>query len=405
MNAPHSPSLLASVPMAPSDPILGVTEAFVADPNPRKVNLGVGVYYDDAGKIPLLECVRHAESERLKTAPDRGYLPIDGLATYDRAVRELVFGSDSQALRENRIVTVQAVGGTGGLRIGADFLRRISPGAQLWISEPSWENHRQLFEAAGFTVNSYPYYDATTHGLDFVGMQRALGALPAGSIAVLHACCHNPTGVDLSREQWSKVLDIVMSRGLVPFLDLAYQGFADGLEADGYAARLFAGAMTPVFLSSSFSKSFSLYGERVGALSVVSASQEEAARVLSQVKRIVRTNYSNPPTHGSQLVATVLASPELGAQWEQELGGMRDRIKRMRLDLVSKIKERAPGANFGFILTQRGMFSYSGLTKEQVQRLRKDYSIYAIETGRICVAALNSGNVDYVAEAIAAVIR
>ncbi|TMH90855.1 MAG: aminotransferase class I/II-fold pyridoxal phosphate-dependent enzyme, partial [Betaproteobacteria bacterium] len=243
MNAPHSPSLLASVPMAPSDPILGVTEAFVADPNPRKVNLGVGVYYDDAGKIPLLECVRHAESERLKTAPDRGYLPIDGLATYDRAVRELVFGGDSQALRENRIVTVQAVGGTGGLRIGADFLRRISPGAQLWISEPSWENHRQLFEAAGFTVNSYPYYDATTHGLDFVGMQRALGALPAGSIAVLHACCHNPTGVDLSREQWQKVLDVVTSRGLVPFLDLAYQGFADGLEADGYAARLFAAAM------------------------------------------------------------------------------------------------------------------------------------------------------------------
>src|SRR5205807_1819706 len=404
MNAPHSPSLLASVPMAPSDPILGVTEAFVADPNPRKVNLGVGVYYDDAGKIPLLECVRHAESERLKTAPDRGYLPIDGLATYDRAVRELVFGGDSQALRENRIVTVQAVGGTGGLRIGADFLRRISPGAQLWISEPSWENHRQLFEAAGFTVNSYPYYDATTHGLDFVGMQRALGALPAGSIAVLHACCHNPTGVDLSREQWSKVLDIVMSRGLVPFLDLAYQGFADGLEADGYAARLFAGAMTPVFLSSSFSKSFSLYGERVGAFSVVTASADEATRVLSQVKRIVRTNYSNPPTHGSQLAAAVLNSAELRALWEQELGAMRDRIKRMRLELAANVKERAK-ADWGFILQQRGMFSYTGLTKEQVQRLRKEYSIYAIETGRICVAALNSGNVNYVADAIAKVIQ
>src|SRR5213083_507703 len=400
MNAPHSPSLLASVPMAPSDPILGVTEAFVADPNPRKVNLGVGVYYDDAGKIPLLECVRHAESERLKNTPSRGYLPIDGLAAYDRAVQELVFGS-----QKDNIVTVQALGGTGGLRIGADFLRRISPGAQLWISDPSWENHRQLFEAAGFTVNSYPYYDAKTHGLDFAGMERALGALPAGSIVVLHACCHNPTGVDLSRENWAEVLGIVQRRGLVPFLDLAYQGFGDGLEADAHAARLFAGAMTPVFLSSSFSKSFSLYGERVGAFSVVTASPEEAARVLSQLKRIVRTTYSNPPGHGSQLVAAVLASPELRAQWEQELGVMRDRIKRMRLDLVSKIKERAPRADFSFILTQRGMFSYSGLTKEQVQRLRKEYSIYAIETGRICVAALNSGNVDYVAEAIAKVIQ
>ncbi len=405
MNAPHSPSLLASVPMAPSDPILGVTEAFVADPNPRKVNLGVGVYYDDAGKIPLLECVRHAESERLKTAPDRGYLPIDGLATYDRAVRELVFGSDSQALRENRIVTVQAVGGTGGLRIGADFLRRISPGAQLWISEPSWENHRQLFEAAGFTVNSYPYYDATTHGLDFVGMQRALGALPAGSIAVLHACCHNPTGVDLSREQWNKVLDIVTSRGLVPFLDLAYQGFADGLEADAYAARLFAGAMTPVLLSSSFSKSFSLYGERVGALSVVTASAEEASRVLSQLKRVVRGNYSNPPTHGGQIVASVLASPQLRSLWDRELGAMRERIKAMRKQLVEKIHARAPGADFSFVLAQRGMFSYSGLSKGQVQRLRAEYSIYAIDTGRICVAALNSKNVDYVADAISSVIK
>jgi aromatic-amino-acid transaminase len=404
MNAPHSPSLLASVPMAPSDPILGVTEAFVADPNPRKVNLGVGVYYDDAGKIPLLECVRHAESERLKTAPDRGYLPIDGLAAYDHAVRELVFGNDSQALRENRIVTVQALGGTGGLRIGADFLRRISPGAQLWISEPSWENHRQLFEAAGFTVNSYPYYDATTHGLDFVGMQRALGALPAGSIVVLHACCHNPTGVDLGREQWNQVLDIVTSRGLVPFLDLAYQGFADGLEADSYAARLFAGAMTPVLLSSSFSKSFSLYGERVGALSVVSASAEEASRVLSQLKRVVRSNYSNPPTHGGQIVASVLASPQLRNLWDRELGAMRERIKAMRKQLVEKIHARAPGADFSFVLAQRGMFSYSGLSKAQVQRLRAEYSIYAIDTGRICVAALNSKNADYVADAIANVI-
>jgi aromatic-amino-acid transaminase len=399
MNAPHSPSPLASVPMAPSDPILGVTEAYVADKNPKKVNLGVGVYYDDEGKIPLLECVRHAESERLKSSPHRGYLPIDGLAAYDRAVQQLVFGS-----QQKNIVTVQALGGTGGLKIGADFLKKFYPDARVWISEPSWENHRQLFEAAGFAVDAYPYYDPRTRLLDFAGMQRALNGLPAGAVVVLHACCHNPTGADLTNEQWHSVLDIVRARGLIPFLDLAYQGFAEGLEADGYAARLFAGAMSPVFLSSSFSKSFSLYGERVGALSIVTANEEEAARVLSNVKRVVRTNYSNPPTHGGQIVATVLNSPELKSLWERELAAMRDRIKDMRKRLVNNIHARAPGADFSFVLKQRGMFSYSGLTREQVRRLREEYSIYAIDTGRICVAALNSKNVDYVAGAIAKVI-
>ena len=403
MNAPHSPSLLAQVPLAPADPILGITEAFLADTNPRKVNLGVGVYTDDAGKVPLLECVRRAEADRLKAAPPRNYLPIDGLAVYDRAVQELVFGRDAPALKEKRVVTVQALGGTGGLKIGADFLKRLSPNAEVWISDPSWENHRQLFEAAGFIVRSYAYYEPKTRGLDFAGMRNALAAAPAGTIVVLHTCCHNPTGVDLIGEQWSEILAIVQRRGLIPFLDLAYQGFADGLDEDAYPARLFAGAMTPVFLSSSFSKSFSLYGERVGAFSVVTASADEATRVLSQVKRIVRTNYSNPPTHGSQLAAAVLNSPELRALWEQELGAMRDRIKRMRLELAANVKDRAK-ADWGFILQQRGMFSYTGLTKEQVQRLRKEYSIYAIETGRICVAALNSGNVNYVADAIAKVL-
>jgi aromatic-amino-acid transaminase len=400
MNAPHFPSPLASLAMAPSDPILGVTEAFVADQNPRKVNLGVGVYYDDSGKIPLLECVRHAESERLKSVPHRGYLPIDGLGTYDKAVQELVFGS-----KKENIVTVQALGGTGGLRVGADLLKRINPDATVWISEPSWENHRQLFEAAGFTVKSYPYYDPKTHGLDFAGMRSTLEGLAAGSIVVLHACCHNPTGVDLAQEQWQAVLEIVNSRGLVPFLDLAYQGFAEGLEADGYAARLFAEAMSPVFLSSSFSKSFSLYGERVGALSVVTASPDEAARVLSQLKRVVRANYSNPPTHGCQVVATVLGTPNLRSLWDRELGAMRERMKAMRRLLVDKIKARVPSADFGFMLKQRGMFSYSGLTKEQVRRLRDEFSIYTIDTGRICIAALTTGNVDYVADAIAKVIR
>ena len=400
MNAPHSPSPLAAVPLAPADPILGVTEAFVADQHPKKVNLGVGVYTDDNGRIPLLESVRHAESERLKSVPHRGYLPIDGLAAYDLAVQQLVFGSESK-----NIVTVQALGGTGGLRIGADFLKQINPTAEVWISEPSWENHRQLFEAVGFTVKSYPYYEPKTRGLDFEGMQRGLNALPAGSIVVLHACCHNPTGVDLQKAQWEVVLDIVRSRGLIPFLDLAYQGFADGIDADAYAARLFAGAMTPVFLASSFSKSFSVYGERVGALSVVTASAEEAMRVLSNLKRVVRANYSNPPTHGSQIVATILGNPQLKSLWERELGEMRERIKAMRKRLVDSIHSRVPKADFGFVLKQRGMFSYSGLTKDQVRRLRENYSIYTIDTGRICVAALTSKNVDYVADAIAEVIR
>jgi aromatic-amino-acid transaminase len=400
MNAPHSPSPLAAVPMAPADPILGVTEAFVADANPKKVNLGVGVYTDDNGKIPLLECVRHAESERLKTAAPRGYLPIDGLAAYDRAVQELVFGEQSK-----NIVTVQALGGTGGLKIGADFLKVVNPDAEVWISEPSWENHRQLFEAAGFKVKSYTYYEPTTRGLDLAGMQRALNGIPAGSVVVLHACCHNPTGVDLSKENWASVLEIVRSRSLVPFLDLAYQGFAEGLDEDADAARLFARAMSPVFVSSSFSKSFSLYGERVGALSVVTASAEEAMRVLSQIKRIVRTNYSNPPTHGGEIVATVLNNAQLRSLWDREVGAMRERIKDMRKRMVDKIHARVSDADFSFVLKQRGMFSYSGLSKEQVRRLREEYSIYTIETGRVCVAALTSKNVEYVADAIGKVIR
>ena len=400
MNAPHSPSPLAAVPMAPADPILGVTEAFVADQNAKKVNLGVGVYTDDNGKIPLLECVRRAEELRLKNSPHRGYLPIDGLPAYDQAVRKLVFGEDSKA-----IVTVQALGGTGGLKIGADFLKQFAPNAQVWISEPSWENHRQLFEAAGFKVNSYRYYEPTTRGLDVVGMLQSLAAIPAGSIVVLHACCHNPTGVDLDQPRWREVLEIVRSHGHIPFLDLAYQGFAEGTDEDAFAARLFAGATAPVFLSSSFSKSFSIYGERVGALSVVTSSADEAKRVLSNLKRIVRTNYSNPPSHGSQIVATILGAPELKTLWVRELGEMRERIKKMRHVLVDGVHKRVPSADWSFILKQRGMFSYSGLTKEQVRRLREEYSIYTIDTGRICVAALTSKNVDYVADAIATVIR
>jgi aromatic-amino-acid transaminase len=404
MNAPHFPSLLASVPMAPSDPILGVTEAFVADTNPRKVNLGVGVYYDDNGKIPLLDCVRHAESERLKAASPRGYLPIDGIAAYDKAVQELVFGKGSPVVVERRAVTVQALGGTGGLKVGADFLKRISPEADVWISDPSWENHRALLEFAGFKVNSYAYYDAATHGLKFDALLDSLHTIPEGDIVVLHACCHNPTGVDLTPAQWEQVIAVVKSRNLLPFLDLAYQGFAEGLEADAGAVRAFTAACPAVFVASSFSKSLSLYGERVGAFSVVTDSTERAAKVLSQVKRVIRTNYSSPSDHGGQTVASVLTTPELRQQWEQELGAMRERIKVMRRALVDKIRAQRADFDFSYVVDQRGMFSYSGLTKEHVRRLREAYSIYALDSGRICVAALNSKNVDYVADAIAKVL-
>jgi aromatic-amino-acid transaminase len=390
--------------MAPRDPILGLTEAFNADPNPRKVNLGVGVYYDDGGKVPLLECVRRAESMLLAQAAPRAYLPIDGLPAYDRAVRELVFGADCPALREGRIVTVQTLGGTGGLKVGADLLRRIAPQAEVWISDPTWENHRGLFENAGFTVGAYPYYDDKTHGLKFEGMLAGLRDLPAGSIVLLHACCHNPTGVDLSADQWKRVLDEVVSRGLTPFLDFAYQGFAEGIEADGAAVRSFARAGIPLLVSSSFSKSLSLYGERVGSLSVVAQSDDEAERVLSQLKRLVRTNYSNPPTHGGRVAATVLTTPELRSLWEQELGRMRERIREMRRELVKKLRERVPAADFSFIERQRGMFSYSGLSREQVVRLREEFAVYAIESGRICVAALNTKNIDYCADGIARVL-
>jgi len=399
-----SSSLLAAVEMAPRDPILGVTETFLADSNPSKVNLGVGVYYDDNGKVPVLECVRRAEQQIAATPLARSYLPIDGLQAYDKEVQKLVFGAECTALRSGRIVTVQTLGGTGGLKVGADFLRRLNPSAQLWISDPSWENHRALFEYAGFTVNAYPYYDATTHGLNFDAMISGLKTLQAGSVVVLHACCHNPTGVDLSPAQWDSVIDVVNVRGLMPFLDMAYQGFADGIDADAFAVRRFAEKCPVVFVSSSFSKSLSLYGERVGALSVVASSTEEAARTLSQLKRAIRTNYSNPPTHGGQAVASVLATPELRTLWESELGQMRDRIKLMRSQLVDAVRTLRSDFDLSFVVQQRGMFSYSGLTKAQVDKLRTEHSVYAIDSGRICVAALNSKNIQHAAKAIASVL-
>ena len=397
-------SLFTAVEMAPRDPILGLNEQFGADTNPAKVNLGVGVYYDDNGKLPLLECVQAAEKQMMESPKARGYLPIDGIAAYDSAVKGLVFGADSEPVTSGRVATVQCIGGTGGLKVGADFLKRLNPNAKVLISDPSWENHRALFTNAGFTVESYPYYDAATRGINFDGMLAALNAAPAGTIVVLHACCHNPTGYDITAAQWDEVVAAVKANKLVAFLDMAYQGFGYGLEEDGAAVGKFVAAGLDFFVSTSFSKSFSLYGERVGGLSVVCESKEEAGRVLSQLKIVIRTNYSNPPIHGGTVVATVLNTPELRALWEKELGEMRVRIKAMRQKLVDGLKAAGVKEDMSFITKQIGMFSYSGLSKDQMVRLRNEVGVYGTDTGRMCVAALNSKNIDYVCASIAKVI-
>jgi aromatic-amino-acid transaminase len=397
-------SLFSAVEMAPRDPILGLNEQFNADTNPAKVNLGVGVYFDDNGKLPLLQCVQAAEKTMMDKPTARGYLPIDGIAAYDTAVKGLVFGADSDVVQSGRVATVQGIGGTGGLKIGADFLKKLNPNAKVLISDPSWENHRALFANAGFTVESYRYYDAATRGVDFAGMLADLNAAAPGTIILLHACCHNPTGYDITAAQWDEVIAAVKAKDLVPFLDMAYQGFGYGIAEDGAVIGKFVAAGLDFFVSTSFSKSFSLYGERVGALSVVCKDKEETGRVLSQLKIAIRTNYSNPPIHGGAIVAAVLGNPELRALWEQELGEMRVRIKAMRQKLVDGLKAAGVTQDMSFITTQIGMFSYSGLSKDQMVRLRSEFGVYGTDTGRMCVAALNSKNIDYVCAAIAKVI-
>ena len=396
-------SLFAAVEMAPRDPILGLNEQFNTDPNPAKVNLGVGVYFDENGMLPLLQCVQEAEKMMMQAPKPRGYLPIDGIAAYDKAVQSLVFGADTEAVKSGRIATVQGLGGTGGLNVGADFLKRLHPESQVLISDPSWENHRALFESAGFVVNHYPYYDAEKRGVDSAAMLAALQGAAPGSIVVLHACCHNPTGYDITMSQWAQVIAAVKDRGLTPFLDMAYQGFGEGITQDGAAVGLLMAAGLDFFVATSFSKSFSLYGERVGALSVVCQTREEADRVLSQLKRVIRSNYSNPPIHGAQVVATVLTSPALRGLWEEELAGMRKRIQEMRKALQSKLMQAGLKQDMSFITRQKGMFSYSGLGKAQMHRLRSEFGIYGVDSGRICVAALNHKNIDAVVRAIATV--
>lgn len=398
-------SFLSAVTMAPRDPILGLNEQFNADPNPAKVNLGVGVYFDENGKLPLLKCVQAAEAQLMATPKPRGYLPIDGIAAYDGAVKGLVFGNDSDVVQGKRVATVQSLGGTGGLKIGADFLKRTQPGAQVMISDPSWENHRAIFTQAGFEVGSYPYYDAANRGINFDGMLAALRSAEKNTIFVLHACCHNPTGYDLTHDQWTQVIEAVKAGELIAFLDMAYQGFAEGIAEDGAVVNRFVDAGLPILVSTSFSKSFSLYGERVGAISVVCDSADEASRVLSQLKIMVRTNYSNPPIHGGSIVATVLGTPELRTLWEEELAGMRDRIKSMRVALSEGLAAAGVNQDLSYITQQVGMFSYSGLAKAQMERLRSEFGVYGVDSGRICVAALNPGNIGHVCAAMAAVMK
>ena len=397
-------NLFSSVQLAPKDPIFGLTEAYTADQRPDKVNLGVGVYYTDEGKVPLLRAVLEAEREVVAKEAPRAYIPIEGPNPYNSAVQNLLFGKDSALIQAGRVVTAECLGGTGALRVGGDFVKRLEPNSPAAISSPSWENHRGIFEAAGYTVLDYTYFDPKTRGVDFDGMVKSLESFPAKTLVILHACCHNPTGADLTKDQWKTIISICQQKQLIPFLDIAYQGFADGIEEDGAAVRMFADSGMSFFVSSSFSKSFSLYGERVGALSIVTQSKEESARVLSQLKRVIRTNYSNPPTHGAAIVATVLNSPKLRQMWEDELAQMRERIKSMRHGLKEKLAAAGISHDFSFIEAQRGMFSYSGLTADQVAKLQEQDAIYALSTGRICVAALNSKNIDRVAQAIARVL-
>jgi len=397
-------NLFSSVQLAPKDPIFGLTEAYNADQRPSKVNLGVGVYYTDEGKVPLLRAVLEAEKEVVAKEAPRAYIPIEGPNPYNSAVQNLLFGKDSALIQAGRVVTAECLGGTGALRVGGDFVKRLEPTARAAISSPSWENHRGIFEAAGYEVLEYTYFDPKTRGVDFDGMVKSLESFPAKTLVILHACCHNPTGADLTKDQWKTIISICQQKQLIPFLDIAYQGFADGIEEDGAAVRMFADSGMSFFVSSSFSKSFSLYGERVGALSIVTQSKEESTRVLSQLKRVIRTNYSNPPTHGAAIVATVLNSPKLRQMWEDELAQMRDRIKSMRQGLKEKLAAAGVSQDFSFIEAQRGMFSYSGLTSDQVAKLQEQDGIYALSTGRICVAALNTKNIDRVAQAIARVL-
>ena len=399
-----APTLFSHLEPYAGDPILSLNDAFQKDPRADKINLSIGIYFDDAGRIPVLDCVRRAEAQLLAEGGAKPYLPIEGAAAMRGAVQQLLFGAGHEAVSSQRIATLQTVGSSGGLRVGADFLKRWLPGSALWVSDPTWDNHRAMFEGAGITVHTYPYYDPASGGLKFGDMLATLQTLPARSVVLLHACCHNPTGVDLAREQWAQLIPLLKGRELLPYLDLAYQGYGDGIEEDAYAVRALASAGLTFFIANSFSKSMSLYGERAGALSIVCADAAEAELVLGQMKATVRRNYSSPPLHAAGVVSRVLTDPLLRASWETDVAAMRARILAMRQSLHQVLSAKRPGRDFGYFLSQRGMFSYTGLSGEQVDRLRHEFGVYLVRSGRICVAGLNTGNVERTAAAMAAVI-
>ncbi|MCH8618647.1 amino acid aminotransferase [Undibacterium sp. TS12] len=388
----------------PGDPILSLNEAFGKDPRTNKINLSIGIYFDDAGKIPMLPSVRAAEHKVVAEAGARPYLPMEGAANFRTAVQELLFGADNAAVKAGRVVTIQSVGSSGGLKVGGDFIKRYFPQSTMLVSDPTWDNHRAVFEGCGLTVKTYLYYDAATGGLRFDAMLETLKSAEKKSIVLLHACCHNPTGVDLTQTQWQQLVPVLKERELIAFLDLAYQGYGDGIVEDAFAVRLLADEGLSFFVANSFSKSMSLYGERCGALSVVCPDAAQAVNVLGQMKATIRRNYSNPPLHGGQLVARVLSDPELRPMWEAEVVAMRDRIQLMRRKLHEVLSAKLPGRDFSYFLTQRGMFSYTGLTAEQCDRLKEEFGVYLVRSGRMCVAGLNTGNVEATASAIAAVL-
>ena len=396
--------MFAHVEPFAGDPILSLNEDFQKDPRPHKINLSIGIYFDDAGRIPVLESVQRAEAQLLAEGGAKPYLPIEGAANFRAAVQALLFGADHEAVKSARVATIQSVGSSGGLKVGADFIARWFPGSGVWVSDPTWDNHRSMFEGAGIAVNTYPYYDGKTGGVRFADMLATLDKLPARSVVLLHACCHNPTGVDLTRAQWDELIPLLKRRNLIPYLDLAYQGFGDGIAEDAYAIRAIAAAGLSAFVANSFSKSMSVYGERAGALSVVCPDAAQAALVLGQLKFTVRRNYSSPPIHGGQIVAKVLTDPALRALWEGELAAMRTRMLAMRKQLHAVLSAKLPGRDFGYFLSQRGMFSYTGLSASQVDRLREEFAVYLIRSGRLCIAGLNSGNVEATARAMAAVM-
>jgi len=387
------------------DPILSLNEAYGHDPRPNRINLSIGIYFDDAGHIPVLDCVRQAEAQLLKEGAAKPYLPIEGAPACRREVQRLLFGPDHEAIRSNRVATLQTVGSSGGLKVGADFLKRWFPASRVWVSDPTWDNHRAMFEGAGFEVSTYPYYDPATGGLRFDAMLDTLRGLPRQSVVLLHACCHNPTGVDLTRAQWDTLVPLLRERELLPYIDLAYQGYGDGIAEDAFAVRALASSGQPFFVANSFSKSMSLYGERAGALSVVCADAAQAELVLGQLKATVRRNYSSPPIHAGLVVAKVLTEPALRSAWEADVAAMRSRIQAMRRQLHAVLCAKVPGRDFGYFLTQRGMFSYTGLTEQQVDRLREAHGVYLVRSGRMCVAGLNTRNVEATAVAMAAVLE